>query len=50
MMGLGSVDIAEKKSKQGGANVYLYNFSYNSEMKIQGSMKGIKTSSDSICN
>ena len=34
MMGLGSVDIAEKKAKQGGAPVYLYNFGYKSEKKI----------------
>ncbi|GAB4031797.1 carboxylesterase/lipase family protein [Spirosoma jeollabukense] len=34
MMGLGSVDIAEKKVKQGGAPVYLYNFGYKSEKKI----------------
>ncbi|GAB3030292.1 carboxylesterase/lipase family protein [Spirosoma pulveris] len=37
MMGLGSVDIAEKKVKQGGAPVYLYNFGYKSEKKIPGS-------------
>ena len=36
MMGLGSIDIAEKKSKQGGAPVYLYNFGYKSEMKLPG--------------
>ncbi len=36
MMGLGSVDIAEKKSKQNGAPVYLYNFGYKSEKKIPG--------------
>jgi para-nitrobenzyl esterase len=36
MMGLGSVDIAEKKLKQGGAPVYLYNFGYKSEAKIPG--------------
>lgn len=34
MMGLGSVDIAEKKAKQGGAPVYLYNFGYKSEVLI----------------
>jgi para-nitrobenzyl esterase len=34
MMGLGSIDIAEKKVKQGGAPVYLYNFGYKSEKKI----------------
>lgn len=36
MMGLGSVEIAEKKAKQGGAAVYLYNFGYKSDMKIPG--------------
>lgn len=36
MMGLGSVDIAEKKAKQNGAPVYLYNFGYKSDMKIPG--------------
>lgn len=36
MMGLGSVDIAEKKAKQNGAPVYLYNFGYKSEKKIPG--------------
>lgn len=36
MMGLGSVDIAEKKVKQNGAPVYLYNFGYKSEKKIPG--------------
>lgn len=36
MMGLGSVDIAEKKSTQNGAPVYLYNFGYKSETKIPG--------------
>jgi para-nitrobenzyl esterase len=36
MMGLGSIDIAEKKHLQGGAPVYLYNFGYKSEMKIPG--------------
>jgi para-nitrobenzyl esterase len=36
MMGLGSVEIAEKKTKQQGAAVYLYNFGYKSEMKIPG--------------
>lgn len=36
MMGLGSVDIAEKKAKQNGAPVYLYNFGYKSETKIPG--------------
>lgn len=37
MMGLGSVVIAERKAKQGGAPVYLYNFGYKSEVKIPGS-------------
>ncbi|MEJ7677130.1 MAG: carboxylesterase family protein [Segetibacter sp.] len=36
MMGLGSVDIAEKKVKQNGAPVYLYNFGYKSKKKIPG--------------
>lgn len=36
MMGLGSVEIAEKKAKQNGAPVYLYNFGYKSDMKIPG--------------
>jgi para-nitrobenzyl esterase len=36
MMGLGSVDIAEKKVKQNGAPVYLYNFGYKSEKLIPG--------------
>ena len=36
MMGLGSVEIAEKKAAQGGASVYLYHFGYKSEMKIPG--------------
>lgn len=36
MMGLGSVEIAEKKVKQNGAPVYLYNFGYKSEKKIPG--------------
>jgi len=36
MMGLGSIKIAEKKSEQNGAPVYLYNFGYKSEMKVPG--------------
>ncbi|WP_246150845.1 carboxylesterase/lipase family protein [Adhaeribacter aerolatus] len=36
MMGLGSIDIAEKKARQNGAPVYLYNFGYKSENKIPG--------------
>lgn len=37
MMGLGSIEIAEKKTKEGRAPVYLYNFGYKSDMKIPGS-------------
>lgn len=36
MMGLGSVDIAEKKTIQAGAPAYLYNFGYKSEITIPG--------------
>jgi len=36
MMGLGSVEIAEKKAAQSGAPVYLYQFGYKSEMKVPG--------------
>jgi para-nitrobenzyl esterase len=36
MMGLGTVDIADKKVKQNGAAMYLYNFGYKSEVKIPG--------------
>jgi para-nitrobenzyl esterase len=36
MMGLGSVEIAEKKVAQLGAPVYLYHFGYKSEVKIRG--------------
>lgn len=36
MMGLGSIEIAQKKVKQGGAPVYLYNFGYKSEKLIPG--------------
>jgi para-nitrobenzyl esterase len=36
MMGLGSIEIAEKKAIQGGAPVYLYNFGYKSEENIPG--------------
>ncbi len=36
MMGLGSITIAEQKTKQGGASVYLYNFGYKSNAKIPG--------------
>jgi para-nitrobenzyl esterase len=34
--GLGSIYIAEKKSAQNGAPVFLYNFGYKSELKIPG--------------
>lgn len=43
MMGLGSVEIAEKKAAQGGAPVYLYHFGYKSEMKIPGTDYAIGT-------
>jgi para-nitrobenzyl esterase len=36
MMGLGSVEIAEKKVEQHGAPAYLYNFGYKSEVRIPG--------------
>ena len=36
MMGLGSVEIAERKARQNGAPAYLYNFGYKSEVKIPG--------------
>jgi len=36
MMGLGSVEIAEKKVAQKGAPVFLYHFGYKSEQKIPG--------------
>ncbi|WP_321373110.1 carboxylesterase family protein [uncultured Draconibacterium sp.] len=36
MMGLGSVEIAERKAKENGAPVYLYNFGYKSDAKIPG--------------
>jgi para-nitrobenzyl esterase len=36
MMGLGSIEIAEKKVAQNGAPVYLYQFGYKSEAKIPG--------------
>jgi para-nitrobenzyl esterase len=35
-MGLGSIEIAEKKARQKGAQVYLYNFGYKSGLKLQG--------------
>ena len=36
MMGLGSVEIAERKAEQQAAPVYLYQFGYKSDMKIPG--------------
>jgi len=36
MMGLGSVEIAEKKALQNSAPVYLYHFGYKSEVKVPG--------------
>jgi para-nitrobenzyl esterase len=33
-MGLGSIEIAEKKAKQNGAPVFLYNFGYKSGLKL----------------
>ena len=35
-MGLGSIEIAEKKVKQNGGPVYLYNFGYKSGLKVPG--------------
>ncbi len=43
MMGLGSVEIAEKKAAQHGAPVYLYHFGYKSEMKIPGTEYAVGT-------
>jgi para-nitrobenzyl esterase len=43
MMGLGSVEIAEKKAVQNGAPVYLYHFGYKSEMKIPGTDHAVGT-------
>jgi para-nitrobenzyl esterase len=34
IMGLGSIEIAEKKTKQNAAPVYLYNFGYKSGLKV----------------
>jgi len=34
LMGLGSIEISEKKAKQNGAPVYLYNFGYKSGLKV----------------
>ena len=43
MMGLGSVEIAEKKAAQQDAPVYLYQFGYKSEAKIPGTDYGLGT-------
>jgi para-nitrobenzyl esterase len=43
MMGLGSIEIAEKKAAQGGAPVYLYQFGYKSEAKIPGTNYALGT-------
>jgi para-nitrobenzyl esterase len=43
MMGLGSIEIAEKKALQGDAPVYLYNFGYKSEQKIAGTEYALGT-------
>jgi len=36
MMGLGSIEIAERKTAQGGAPAYLYNLGYKSGEKVPG--------------
>lgn len=36
MMGLGSIEIAEKKAIQNGANAYLYNFGFKSGSNVPG--------------
>jgi len=43
MMGLGSVEIAEKKAAQQGTPVYLYQFGYKSEMNIPGTNYALGT-------
>lgn len=43
MMGLGSIEIAEKKAAQHGAPVYLYQFGYKSEMTIPGTAYAVGT-------
>lgn len=43
MMGLGSIEIAEKKAAQHGASVYLYQFGYKSEMTIPGTEYSVGT-------
>ena len=36
LMGVGSTEIAQKKTAQGGASVYLYDVGYKSESKVPG--------------
>jgi para-nitrobenzyl esterase len=36
LMGLGSIEIAERKAAEGAAPVYLYNFGYKSETPVPG--------------
>lgn len=43
MMGLGSIEIAERKAEQQAAPVYLYQFGYKSDMKIPGTNYEIGT-------
>jgi para-nitrobenzyl esterase len=43
MMGLGSMEIAEKKATQQGAPVYLYHFGYKSEAKVPGTQYALGT-------
>jgi para-nitrobenzyl esterase len=43
MMGLGSVEIAERKAAQGGAPVYVYQFGYKSEAKVPGTAYAVGT-------
>ena len=43
MMGLGSIEIAEKKAAQHGAPVYLYQFGYKSEITIPGTEYAVGT-------
>jgi para-nitrobenzyl esterase len=43
MMGLGSVEIAEKKALQNGAPAYLYHFGYKSEVKVPGTNYALGT-------
>jgi para-nitrobenzyl esterase len=43
MMGLGSIEIAEKKAVQNGAPVFLYQFGYKSEMNVPGTEYALGT-------